>query len=90
MMGKSFCAGISAGEITKRLSPLSRVERPVPPPMATTRRPRSRAAFSNEGNTAVLVSIENVPESGYRRLFFAEIAVRRRLVRRRDRGKVIP
>ena len=35
-----WATAISAGVSAKRLSPLSRVERPVPPPMATTRRPR--------------------------------------------------
>src|SRR5438270_5857534 len=65
---------ISAGERTKRFSPLSRVERPVPPPMATTRTPRSSAAFSGERDSAVLVSIEDVPAGQLHRLFFAQLA----------------
>ncbi len=41
----------SPGARAKRFSPLSRVERPVPPPMATTRRPRSRVVFSSDNET---------------------------------------
>ena len=51
---------ISAGVRTERLRPLSSVERPVPPPMATTRRPRSRAAFSKDRSSEILLSIERV------------------------------
>src|SRR5580704_11715857 len=75
IIGESAGRSISVGESTKRFSPLSSVERPVPPPMATTRRPRSRAVFSSEEDSAVLVCIEGVPAGRLRRLFFAEVAV---------------
>ena len=59
MIGVSArAAAISAGVRAKRFSPLSRVERPVPPPMATTRRPRSRVAFSIVKSSEIFVSIE--------------------------------
>src|SRR5438445_3366456 len=47
----------SPGYSTKRFKPWSKVERPVPPPMATTRRPRSRAAFSGDESSEVLISM---------------------------------
>src|ERR1700674_2353044 len=72
MEGESGSAGISDGQRTKRLSPLSRVESPVPPPMATTRRPRSRAGLSGGRDSAMLVSMC----CGLGRLFFAEVVVR--------------
>ena len=58
MMGEPARATAnSAGVRAKRLSPLRRVESPVPPPMATTRRPRSRVAFSRDKRSPILVSI---------------------------------
>src|SRR5579864_862288 len=48
---------ISSGVRTKRLSPLRSVESPVPPPMATTRRPRVRPVFSSGRSSTVLESI---------------------------------
>src|ERR1700733_10255639 len=72
--GESGCAEISDGHKTKRLRPLSSVESPVPPPMATTRRPRSRAEFSGFRDSAILVSIG--VWCRLRRLFFAEVGCR--------------
>src|SRR6266852_2047806 len=58
MMGESgTVVGISAGERTKSLSPLSSVERPVPPTLAPTRSPWSRA-LSTEEISAAFVSIQ--------------------------------
>src|SRR5215469_422258 len=50
---------ISAGVATKRFRPFSSVERPVPPPIATTRKSRVRALFSRMAQSASLVSIRN-------------------------------
>src|SRR5579864_2097369 len=51
-----------SGVPTNFFSPLSRVERPVPPPIATTRRPRSRADLSDGGHSTVLLCIEETPQ----------------------------
>src|SRR5271165_6852263 len=76
MMGKSACAArISAGERTKRFNPLRSVESPVPPPIATTRRPRSRGIFSGYRSSAVLGSITRSSAGGLHRLGFVEIFV---------------
>ena len=74
IMGVPGCANvISAGESTKRFNPLSNVERPVPPPMATTRRPRVWAVLSRVPSSAILDSIRAFLEVGLRGLFFAEV-----------------
>src|SRR5205814_10685786 len=58
MMGKSTSSqAISVGERAYRFRPFSRVERPVPPPMATTRRPRACADCCAAINSALLDSI---------------------------------
>src|SRR5208283_4746528 len=76
MMGApAWAARISAGERTKRFSPLSSVERPVPPPMATTRRPRSRTVFSGGGRAAVLVFMGTRPRGRLRGIVHVEVAV---------------
>src|ERR1700738_5677612 len=67
---------ISSDERTNLLSPLSSVERPVPPPIATTRRPRSRAAFPEDRRAAVLVSMSPVPGERLSWLLFAEAVFR--------------
>src|SRR5580704_12827315 len=75
MTGESKAAlGISVGDRTKRFKPFSRVERPVPPPRATTRKPLSRAIFSVGRDSAVLVSIGGVLV-GLRGLVYAEFVV---------------
>src|SRR6202050_2033884 len=91
MTGESgWATAISAGERAKTLSPLSSVERPVPPPMATTRRPRSRVVFSIGNTSVVLVSIPRAVVSckenrSLRRFVFPEVAFRRSHVRSRIR-----
>src|SRR5215472_4640639 len=56
--GEPALAGVdSAGEGTNFLSPLSRVDRPVPPPIATTRRPAVCAVLSCVEYSAALISI---------------------------------
>src|SRR5579864_2732147 len=65
-----------SGVPTNFFSPLSRVERPVPPPIATTRRPRSRADLSDGGHSTVLLCIEETPQGWLRRLVL-EVAFRR-------------
>src|SRR6267154_269878 len=75
---------ISAGVRAKCLSPLSRVERPVPPPMATTRRPRSRTAFSEDNRSAILVSIRE-SLCRLKRFVFSERTLRHGEVRSRIR-----
>src|SRR5215471_600566 len=55
--GAGFVVGVSAGEGTNFLSPLRRVESPVPPPIATTRRPPDWTVFSCVEYSAALISI---------------------------------
>src|ERR1700731_1581408 len=84
MKGEALgAAAISAGVRAKRLSPLSRVERPVPPPIATTRRPRSRVIFSDDNRSEILGSIR---EFVYRlkRFVFPEGTLRQGKVGSRD------
>src|SRR5215472_15733928 len=63
----------SPGESTYRFKPFRSVERPVPPPIATTRRGALAPDFSRAVGSAVLVSIEAFLDVSLRGLFLSEV-----------------
>src|SRR5215469_1764246 len=72
--GEPALAGVdSAGEGTNFLSPLSKVDRPVPPPIATTRRPPVCAVLSCVEYSAALISILLVLGVELEGFFLAEL-----------------